>query len=184
MKTIYKKIWELAKPYYRKARPTDIEHIEWMIKEAQNVCKKEKIDESLLLPLVILHDIGYSKVAKENPFSLKLRNAHMKTGKEMAKNILKKVNYPREKVKKIAYYVSIHDVWAFGKTEIYKKDKILGVFTDLDFVWMATRKGFAANRKVLRKNKKKMVTYLKTAKSVPFATKTTKKIYEQYLNRI
>jgi hypothetical protein len=34
MKQIYREIWELAKPYYEKGRPMDIDHIRWMMKDA------------------------------------------------------------------------------------------------------------------------------------------------------
>src|SRR3989338_850820 len=144
MKVIYSKIWQLAKPYYEKGRPMDIDHIQWMMKEAQYVCEQEKLDDSLLLPLVILHDIGYAKVPKNNPFNLNIRKAHMESGSKIAKSILVKVKYPKDKIKEIVYFVSVHDNWAFGDIEIYTKNKILGIFTDLDFIWIVTPKGFPA----------------------------------------
>ena len=186
MKKIYQQIWKLAKPYYKKGRPMDIDHIEWMMKDALFVCEKENIDDSLLLPLVILHDVGYAEVPKDNPFNLDLRKAHMKAGKKIAKEILEKVNYPKEKIKKICYYVSVHDNWALGDYEIYQKDIILGIFTDLDFTWMVTNKGFPALMKILNKNKKEMVKYIENSEKLtdrPFSTKTTKELYQKYLNQ-
>jgi HD superfamily phosphodiesterase len=121
MKKIYLKILELAKPYYEKGRPMDMGHIEWIMKEVLFFCKKENIDDFLLLPLVILHDIGYAEVPKDNPFNLNLRKAHMKEGKKIAKEILEKLNYSKNKTEKIVDYVSIHDNWAFGDTGIYRK---------------------------------------------------------------
>ena len=186
MKKIYQQIWKLAKPYYKKGRPMDIDHIEWMMKDALFVCEKENIDDSLLLPLVILHDVGYAEVPKDNPYNLDLRKAHMKAGKKIAKEILEKVNYPKEKIKKICYYVSVHDNWALGDYEIYQKDIILGIFTDLDFTWMVTNKGFPALMKILNKNKKEMVKYIENSEKLtdrPFSTKTTKELYQKYLNQ-
>ena len=119
MKKIYSKIWELAKPFYKKGRPMDIDHIEWMMKESILVCKKENIDDSLLLSLVILHDTGYFKAPKENPFKLNLRKIHMKAGAEIAREILQKVKYPDDKIEKIVYFVSVHDNWAFGDDDLY-----------------------------------------------------------------
>lgn len=186
MKEVYQKLWGLAKPYYEKGRPMDVDHIEWMMQEALSVCKKENIDDSLLLPLVILHDVVYAEVPKGNPFNLDLRKAHMKASGKIAKEILEKLNYSKNKTEKIVYYVSVHDNWAFGDTEIYLKNKILGVFTDLDFTWMAAPKGFPASMKILNKNKKEMINYLESretpAKGLPFSTETTKEIYENYLN--
>ena len=185
MKEIYEKIWKLAKPYYERGRPMDIDHIEWMMQDALLVCEKESVDDTLLLPLVILHDVGYAEVPKGNSFNLNLRKAHMAAGGKIAKKILESVNYSKEKIKTIAHYVSIHDNWALGDNEVYKTDKALGVFNDLDFIWTATPKGFPAVRKIRNLSKKEMIEYLekdeKPAKR-PFATETTKRLYEKYLN--
>ena len=185
MKPIYQQIWKLAKPYYQKGRPMDIDHIEWMMKDALLVCEKEKLDDSLLLPLVILHDVGYAEVPKDNPFNLDLRKAHMKAGKKIAKEILEKVNYPKEKIKKISYYVSVHDNWALGDLKIYE-DPILNIFKDLDFIWIATEKGFPAVMKILGKNKKEMWDYVMAEPipvygKKPFANRTTELLYKNYL---
>ncbi len=165
----------------------DVEHIKWMIKDALLVCKKEKLDDTILLPLVILHDVGYAQVPKDNPFKLDLRKAHMKFGAKIARKILTKLKYPKNKTLKIVHYVSIHDNWAFGQNEIYFEDKILGAFNDLDYMWMATKKGFPALMKILNKNKTEMIEYLqKNDKPIkrPFCTKTTKKLYEKYINQL
>ncbi|MFH1564888.1 MAG: HD domain-containing protein [bacterium] len=184
MKETYKKMWKLAKPHYQKGRPMDIDHIEWMMKDALLVCKKEKIDDSLLLPLVILHDVGYSKTPKGNPFRLDLKKTHMKAGAEIAKEILQKLDYPDDKIEKIFYYVSVHDKWIFGEDDLFKKDIILGVFNDLDFMWMATPKGFPALMKILKKNPGEMIEYLEKNEKIkrrPFLSRTTKKLYDNYL---
>ncbi len=185
MKLIYSKIWNLAKPFYKKGRAMDIEHIKWMMKDAEFVCKKEKLDDSLLLPLVIIHDVGYAGI-KGNSFNKNLRKTHMKAGAIIAENILEKVKYPKQKIKKIVKYVSIHDNWAFGQNSIYK-DKILGTFNDLDFIWMATPKGFPALRKILKKNKKEMIDYIRNddkPTKIPFKNKTTKLLFKKYLENL
>jgi hypothetical protein len=185
MKEIYKKIWELAKEYYMKGRKMDIEHIEWMMGDAVKVCEKENIDESLLLPLVILHDVGYAEVPKGNPYNLDLRRAHMKAGAKIAKDILIKLNYPKDKINKIVYYVSVHDNWAFGDFKLFE-DKFLGVFNDLDFIWMATPKGFPNMMKLLNKTPKEVFDFIKDneRKTKPkFATVFTKKLYQTYMKQ-
>lgn len=187
MKQIYKKIWEMVKPYYEKGRLMDIKHIEWMAEQALVVCEKENIDDSLLLPLVILHDCGYAKTPKDNPFKLNLRKIHMKKGAEIAKEILGKLNYPENKTKKIIRYVFTHDNWAIGDNKIYKKDKILGTFNDLDFIWMATPMGFRDVGEILNKNPKEMLGYLKNNEKLnnrPFSTLTTSKLFNFYLIKI
>jgi len=185
MKKIYQDIWKLAKPYYERGRPMDIDHIEWMMKDAIFVCKQENLDDSLLLPLVILHDVGYAEVPKDNPFKLNLRKAHMKAGAIISKIILDELAYPKDKTKKIIYFVSVHDNWAFGDNDIYKNDTLLSVFNDLDYMWMATPKGFPALMKILNKTLEEMIEYLEDndkPKLRPFSKKTTKNLYLEYVN--
>ncbi len=183
MKKVYSKIRELAKPYYKKGRSMDLEHVEWMITEALTVCKKEGLDDSLLIPLVILHDVGYANIPKSNPFNLDVREVHMVEGAKITKKILEKLNYPQNKIKKIAYYVSVHDNWAFGDME-YKKDKVLGALKDLDFIWMVTSKGFLALMKILKKTPEKMIDYIQSRpkeENLVLTSKTTKKMFDKYL---
>ena len=163
----------------------DIPHLEWMIPVAEEVCKKENIDDSLLLPLVILHDVGYAECPKDNSFGLDMRKAHMKAGEKIAKQLLEKINYPKEKIEKISYYISVHDNWAFGEQNMYWQDKILGTFGDLDFIWVVTPKGFVHIKSLLNKNDKELIEYAerKSDSNVEahFITKTTKKLFEKYL---
>ena len=184
MNPIYFKIWELAQPYYEQGRPMDIAHIKWMMRDAFLVCQMEKMDDSLLLPLVILHDVGYSQIPKDNPFNLDLRKTHMEEGVKIAKEILEKVDYPKDKAERIIHYVFVHDNWAFGDNEIYKKDKILAVFNDLDFIWMATEKGFVAVADYLNLKHKAMLDYLQNNPKLterPFSTQITQKLFTNYM---
>lgn len=184
MKKIYKDIWKLAKPYYKIGRPQDIDHIVWMIQDALKVCKAEKIDETILLPLVILHDVGYSQIPKDNSFKIIIRKSHMQKGAKLAKEILEKLNYSINKTEKISYYVSVHDNWALGDNIIYKKDKILGTFNDLDFIWMTTKKGFDSVRKIMKKKPQEMLEWVENNEKLikrPFKTKIVKKLWKKYL---
>ena len=151
----------MAKPYYAKGRPFDIKHVEILLKDALTVCEKEKIDKSLLLPLVILHDIGYGLT---QPVYLEkdLKKEHMIVGAKLAEEILEKVNYPREKIDKIVYWISVHDNWIFGDNKVYDKNPILAVFFDLEFIWMTTPKGFPLLAKALYNgDKQKMLKHIK-----------------------
>jgi hypothetical protein len=184
MDKIYKQIWMEAKPRYLKGRPMDIDHIKWMMKTADLICKKEKIDAGLLIPLSILHDIGYSEVNKDNYFKLDTRKAHMKAGSKIAKEILINLHYPKSKVKKIVKYISIHDNWAFGKNKEYLNDKVLGTFNDMDYGWTATRKGFKAIMKHLNYKPNDMYNWLlenEKPKDRPFSTRTAQELYNKFL---
>ncbi len=184
MKEIYKKIWQLAQPYYRKGRPMDIDHVEWMMKDALLVCEKEGCDDSLLLPLVILHDVGYANLPSQHPFSISSKQEHMKKGAEIAEDILEKVDYPKNKITQITSLIFVHDNWLLGDDTVFKENTILAVFNDLDYMWLATPKGFSLFMKILHKKPQEMLQFLSTNEKLtrrPFATKTTKELYEQYI---
>lgn len=180
----YARLWTLARPYYERGRPMDIDHIEWMMGDATTVSQKENLDGSILLPLVILHDVGYAEVPKDNPFKLDMRKAHMEAGAKIARRVLDQVEYPQDRAQRIVHYVSIHDNWAFGDNDIYTKDPLLGTFNDLDYMWMATPKGFDAVMNILKKNQQEMLRYLEENDKPamrPFSTATARAFYDQYM---
>jgi len=156
-----------------------------MMVDADIICEKENLDASILLPLAILHDVGYAEVSnKDNPFQLDIRRAHMKAGSDIAERILKEIGYPEEKIRIIADYIAVHDNWAFGEHDRYINDVLLGTFNDLDYMWMATKKGFDSAMVMLKKTPEEMLRYLKdNEKPVnrPFSTETTKELYANYL---
>jgi HD superfamily phosphodiesterase len=186
---IYQSLWDAARPYYEKGRPMDIAHIEWMMNDARYVCKQEGLDESLLLPLAILHDVGYSQVpdvASADYYEQDIRRLHMDEGAKIARVLLEKLNYPSDKTERIVHYISVHDNWAYDEVDIYMDDPILGTFKDLDYIWIYTKIGFGALKKVKGWNDKQMLEHLRNEPSPiygkkPFSNATTKKLHDKYL---
>jgi hypothetical protein len=186
---IYQSLWQSAKLYYEKGRPMDIEHIEWMMEDAQLVCDNEGLDDSLLLPLAILHDVGYSKVpdvASADYYKQDIRRLHMDEGAKIAATILKDLHYPQDKADKIIHYISVHDNWAYDEVDMYLDDPILGTFKNLDFIWIYTKKGFGALKKIKGWDDKQMLKHLHSEPSPiygkkPFSNETTKQLYDKYL---
>jgi len=143
MNDIYKKIWKLAKPYYEKGRSYDIPHVEWMMEEVDQLADEESLDKRLLLPLVILHDVGYSEVDEKNPNikSKDSKTVHMKAGARISRAILNQVNYDPNLAERIVHYISVHDNWLFGDDSPYQECKEMAAFNDLDFLWPTTSFG-------------------------------------------
>jgi len=164
MKKIYLRIWELAKPLYLEGRPMDIEHVEWLIDTIPKYVSEDELDYDVLLPLAILHDVGYSKVPKNsNSYNLDIRRLHMKEGVKLAKEILEKLNYPENKTNEICRLISKHDDWAFGDS--FADDKLLLAFQNFDFIWMVSEKGFDLVRTHLKikMNSKEFIKHIKDA---------------------
>ena len=185
MDPVYLKIWDEARPLYNVGRAMDIPHIDWMMNASEKIASSNGLDETILLPLVILHDVGYSAVPQENPFQIDIRKLHMKEGARLAGEILLRIGYSEEKSKRIVYYVSIHDEWAIGNNLIYSKDRILGIFNDLDFMWMATPIGFEAVQKIRQCSVTDMVAFLKTNEKLtnrPFCSPATANMFWKYIS--
>jgi hypothetical protein len=181
----YLPIWQAARPYYERGRSMDINHIEWMMPTALSVCAHEpQVDQSLLLPTVILHDVGYAEVEHDNYYHLDTRRAHMARGADIARTILTELAYDPEIVAKVVYYISVHDNWAFGELDLYRNDLVLGVFKDLDWLWTLTPEGFKSVRDNQKYSLEEMMTYIsnpETKKPPEYATRTTDALFHQYL---
>ena len=184
MDEIYKKIWELAKPYYLEARPYDIFHIEWILKRADEIADKVGADKKLLIPLVILHDIGYhvfddlQKVTRESS-----KKIHMEEGAKLADKILKQVGYDPELTKKIVYFVSVHDNWFYNDDEVFKQSKELALFNDLDFLSGMPDKARHKHIMALKNlDPKDFYTHWSKNKKLlkrPFCCKETQELYDK-----
>ena len=63
MKEIFEKIWELALPYQDKR--DDSGHAATSLKYALQLVELENGDEDVIIPAIILHDVGWSQLVKE-----------------------------------------------------------------------------------------------------------------------
>ena len=104
MKEIFNKIWELALPYQDKRDDTG--HAEVALRYARELATLENGNEDVILPAIILHDIGYSQLPKERRLLVFDKDAkdedkrpvvleHQAESVKLAAIILKEVNYPR-----------------------------------------------------------------------------------------
>jgi len=160
MKDIYKKILEKALPLYEKGREGDVEHIKWLAEVIMKYVGESEVDYDLLIPVVLLHDVGYSKVSKgSNPFDLDIRKSHSEEGAKIAEEILSELNYPKEKINEIKRLILKHDNWAFG--DDFADEPVLRIFNNFDFMWMTSEKGFGIVRKFMKKEPKEFYEQIK-----------------------
>ncbi|MBN1275237.1 HD domain-containing protein [Candidatus Woesearchaeota archaeon] len=153
MKEIYKKILEKALPLYEKGREGDVEHIKWLAEVITKYVNEFEVDYDILIPVVLLHDVGYSKVPKgSNPFDLDIRKFHSEEGAKISEEILEELNYPKDKINEIKRLILKHDNWAFG--DDFADEPVLRIFNNFDFMWMASEKGFDIVRKFMKKEPK------------------------------
>lgn len=152
-KHIYKKILEKAIPFYEKGREGDVEHIKWLSQVITKYIDESEVDYDILIPVVLLHDVGYSKVPKgSNPFDLDIRKFHSEEGAKIAEEILEELDYPKDKINEIKRLILKHDNWTFG--DDFADEPVLRIFNNFDFMWMVSEKGFDIVRKFMNKEPK------------------------------
>ncbi len=118
MEEIFQRIWELALPYQDKR--DDSGHTEIALDFANRLVKLENGNEAIVIPATILHDIGWSQLPRSKRLLIFNRNAsdeekkavrvwHQDEGIELAREILAKVDYPKDLTEKILEIISGHD---------------------------------------------------------------------------
>lgn len=190
MEHVYQKIWQLAKPYYEKGRVYDIDQINWMTPMANKIADTEGLNKKILMPLVILHDVGWSKVKRLNPNikDKETKKIHMKASAQIAQEILEQVGYDKELTKKVVHYISVHDNWVLGDNKPFKKSKEMAFFNDLDFLYVTSSfQTFKTMGESMSMNPKEFYQFWQNDEKLvnrPFCCEETKKMFEESMKKI
>ena len=141
MEPIFEKIWNLAKPYLN-TRRNDI-HTEISVDMAIRLMVKEGGDEEIVIPAIILHDVGWIKIPEDlqlkafgpNAKDPELNRMHEVEGVRIAAEILQKVQYDQIKTEQILKIIDGHD----SRSEsLSLNDRIV---KDADKLWRYTKSG-------------------------------------------
>jgi len=191
MDEIYQKIWELAKPYYKRGRSYDIPHIKWMMEKAQHILNTEKFNGKLLLPICILHDVGYGEVTKDKNPQMKNKEVkieHMEAGAKIADKILRGLELDDNLIKDITRYISVHDNWILGDNTPYQQCREMALFNDLDFLWVTSSWDvFTMFAKSTNMSPQKFYEFWRKDEKLinrPFCCNQTQKIWNESLEKI
>ncbi|MEW5909234.1 MAG: HD domain-containing protein [Thermodesulfobacteriota bacterium] len=142
---ILRRIFKIAIPHL--SVRGDIDHVRISARFARLLLKAEGGDEKIVLPAILLHDVGWSAVpaeslvlaygvrAKGNRF-LKLNRTHEIQGAAIAKKILFDIGYPGSLISIIAAIIKRHDS---GKKADSIEEKIV---KDADKLWRFSKVGF------------------------------------------
>jgi hypothetical protein len=145
VKDIFERIWQLALPL--QDQRDDSGHAEVALHYATLLLSTEQGDEEIVVPAIILHDIGYSQLSRERRLVIFDRSRpeaerkavqieHENAGVVLAKGLLVKVEYPRELVPEILEIISQHDT---RKGFISKNE---GLVRDSDKLWRFSKRAF------------------------------------------
>ncbi len=142
MKPIFEEIWRRAKPYLN-TRMNDI-HTEISISFARVLLENEGGDEDVVMPAIILHDVGWIRIPEDEQHrgfgpeiqSPRVMKRHELEGVEIAKEILEAINHDKEKIAEILEIIEGHD----SRKESDSINK--SIVKDADKLWRFSREGF------------------------------------------
>jgi HD superfamily phosphodiesterase len=147
MKEVFKKIWQLALPYLDTRM--NLLHTEIATEFALKLIEKEGGDEDIVIPAIILHDVGW----KEIPEDLQLKffgpnrvfrdsyRKHEVAGVKIARGILEQVHYEGDRTGEILEIIDGHDS---REEALSLNDKIV---KDADKLWRYSEEGFLTDIK-------------------------------------
>jgi len=176
MKPIYQKILERAKPFLRTRK--NLIHTKIALQYTLKLLKNEKGDEEIVIPAILLHDVGWKALPEPlqltafgpNPSNPKLVRVHELEGAKIARSILEGVHYSPKKVKEICRIVQGHDS---RRRPISQNDRMV---KDADKLFRYSRKGLAIDLDRFRIPRRKYLLFLEGIIDQWFLTPTGKEI--------
>ena len=144
---VFRQIYQLAQPYLN-TRYNDV-HTEISMQFAWQLLKAEGGQDSIVIPAIILHDVGWKRVPAAlhlkafgpGATSPELNRTHEMEGVKIAKEILEKINYDEGKIAEILQIIDGHDS---RKDSVSINDSIV---KDADKLWRFTQTGFDIDNK-------------------------------------
>lgn len=149
LKPMYRKIYNLALPYYEKGREAEDVHHLAVTGIMINLLKEVDLDEEVMIASSLLHDIGYASLTSRERKGYRgkdkqylpegLVRRHMASGAKIAREILYKLEFPENKIQKVCKIIATHDNPKLGLPLKTKEQKLL---KEADNLWMTTEEAF------------------------------------------
>jgi len=182
MKAIYKKIYQRAKPFL-KTRANE-PHVWVSYQYVLKLLKSEGGDPGIVIPSILLHDIGWKMIPEEDQLKMfgpgldkKLQRIHERKGARMAAQILREVGYPEKQAKVIVSIIKSHDTSSRPRS---LNEKIV---KDSDRLWRFSRKGFTIDRRRFKVLPKEYLSYLEKRIEELFFTESAKRIAREEVQK-
>jgi HD superfamily phosphodiesterase len=160
MKPIYQKIFDRAKPLLRTRK--NLIHTQIALRYAIKLLRTVKGDEEIVLPAILLHDVGWKAVPEDlqltafgpNQSNPQVARLHEVEGAKMARKILEGLHYPPERVDEICRIIRGHDS---RKKSLSRSDRVV---KDADKLFRYSRKGMAVDVNRFRAHRGAYLSYL------------------------
>lgn len=147
MDSRYKAIWLRAEPYlHTRSNDTHTLYCYYFVRQLLKI--HMEADESIVIPAMLLHDVGWSTVPEDKQLQSfgpkmiypELRRQHEVEGAKIAENILRDMNYNSDKISEIRLIIDGHD------TRIESLSINDSLVKDADKLWRYTPFGLETNR--------------------------------------
>ena len=176
IKPIHQEIFEKAKPFLHTRK--NLIHTKIALRYALKLLKSEKGEEGIVIPAVLLHDVGWNAIPEHlhltafgpNPSNPKLVKVHEVEGAKIARAILEKLNYPPANVKEICQIIQGHDS---RKRPLSWNDRIV---KDADKLTRYSRKGMTIDLDRFHIPRREYLVFLEAIIGHWFLTPTGKEI--------
>lgn len=197
----YRAIWDTGKTYLKNGRDVDLLHTRVSCDFAMRLLFHEGGNEDIVVPSIILHDIGYSVIEEEDlyrkttyfgihkgqdtgaTYSKNIKMLHMKEGAVLARKVLESVGYETACIDEIVDIVGYHeDVSAFPPSDISNINRI--VVSDADKLFRLTGYNFSDILTIHGASAEDAFEYLLEMKNKWLVTKTAVSIAEEELRKI
>ena len=183
MKSEFETIWQLALPYLDTRH--NAVHSDISTQLAWALLKREGGEEAIVIPAIMLHDVGWKAVPPElhlkafGPGATRpeLNRAHEVAGVKIARSILAAVSYHPAQTRQILKIIDGHDSRA---TAISINDMIV---KDADKLWRYTRSGFNIDVKRFGESFQEALVRLHKNVGAWFFTKTAAEMAQDKLKR-
>ncbi|MFA6918610.1 MAG: HD domain-containing protein [Patescibacteria group bacterium] len=113
----FQALWEKCLPIFEECREGDREHALTGVKFMVNYKGDLNLDDDILIPVAIMHDIGHSAILPEHFKYItgvkRVKNgklAHMLIGAKIAHKLLTELGYDQKQVDEIVDIISMHDI--------------------------------------------------------------------------
>ena len=176
IKPIHQKILERAKPFLRTRK--NLIHTQIALRYALRLLKKEEGDEEVVIPAILLHDVGWKVIPEPlqltafgpNRSNPKLTRVHEREGARIAKSILEKLHYPSQKIEEICQIINGHDS---RKRPISWNDRVV---KDADKLSRYSRKGTAVDLDRFHIPRREYLIFLEAIINSWFLTRTGREV--------
>jgi HD superfamily phosphodiesterase len=176
IKPIHQKIFEKAKSFLRTRK--NLIHTRIALRYALKLLKSEKGDEEVVIPAIILHDVGWKAIPEKlhltafgpNPSNPKLARVHELEGAKIGKVILEELRYSPTTVKEVCQIIQGHDS---RKRPISWNDRIV---KDADKLTRYSKKGMAIDLNRFHIPRQEYLVFLEAIIDHWFLTATGKEI--------